>query len=195
MRNCVAYYTKYKHTSSRTPLKFWIYLLMCILCSCSPLSGPNAMPEYLEMMHLSPAPFVLLQNQSVDQQRKHRMFSTMIRDSLTNQMNMIISSTILTAVSSYGRKEFPPRPSTLTTPTSTTCIPKNFMGTNYNLTLISPTCYPRMLLLSSPSLRNIGVFLTIVVLSHPFAIISASLILALPHQLPLKRSFMDHGKS
>jgi hypothetical protein len=135
-------------------------------------------------MHLSPAPFALLQNQSVDQQRKQGMFSTTIEDSPTNQTNMIISSTTLTAVSSYRRTSFPPCPSMLTTPTSTTCIPKNFMGTSYNLTLISPTCYPRMLLLSLPSLRNIGVYLTIMVLSRPFAIISASLILALPHQLP-----------
>jgi hypothetical protein len=151
MRNCVAYYTKYKHTASRSPLKFWIYLLMCILCSCSPLSGLNAMSEYLEMMHLSPAPFALLQNQSFDQQRKQGMFSTTIGDSPMNGTNMIISSTTLTVVSSYERKSFPPRPSTLTTPTLTKCIPKNFMGTSYNLTLTSPTCYLRMLLLSLPS--------------------------------------------
>jgi hypothetical protein len=142
------------------------------------------MSEYLVLMHLSPAPFVLLKNQSVDQQNKQGMFYMTIGDSPTNRTNMIISSTTLMVVSSYGRTSFPPRPSTLTTPTSTTCIPKNFMGTSYNLTLISPTYYLRMLLLSLPSLRNIGVFLMIVVLSRPFAIISASLILALPHQLP-----------
>jgi hypothetical protein len=68
-------------------------------------------------------------------------------------------------------------------------------GIQLQSALISPTCFPRMLVLLSRSLRDIAASFMIVALSRPFTIIIASLIRALPHRLPSKRSFTDHGKS